>query len=370
MLVLTCAALTALTLFGEIQSGSGGDRLWLDVVVGFLACGVLAGVERWPRAVTLTLAGLAAVAWPVTAPSTAVVIVVARRQPPAVVAVAATAGVVGHAVYGLWRPIPELPYYWWLLLVVLTYAALVGWGLLVRARHALIDSLRERARRAESEQGRRVAEARAAERAALAREMHDVLAHRLSLVATYAGALEYREDMTSQQVSSAAGVIRSGVHQALGELRDVIAVLRADDESPDRPQPGLTELAELITQARAANLVVELDDRVIDKESVPAAVARTGYRVVQEGLTNARKHAAGAPVRVVVAGAPGAGLSIEVSNPTIAEGSTHPGLASLPGTGTGLVGLTERARLTGGTLDHELTETGEFRMRASLPWPG
>jgi signal transduction histidine kinase len=106
--------------------------------------------------------------------------------------------------------------------MIAAYAALLGWGALTQARWALVASLRERARRAEAEQGRRVAEARMLERTRIAREMHDVLAHRLSLVATYAGALEYRPDSPPEQLSRAAGVVRAGVHQAFSELREVI----------------------------------------------------------------------------------------------------------------------------------------------------
>ena len=108
----------------------------------------------------------------------------------------------------------------------MAYAALLGFGALTQARAALLISLRDRARRAEAEQDRRVAEARVAERARIAREMHDVLAHRLSLVATYAGALEYRPDASREQLAAAAGIVRDGVHQALDELREVVTVLR------------------------------------------------------------------------------------------------------------------------------------------------
>ena len=152
----------------------------------------------------------------------------------------AGAGVAGLLIRGFWRPISSLSSLWWVVLVLVAEAALVGWGELSRARAALLDSLREQARRAESEQASRVAEARAAERASIAREMHDVLAHRLSLLATYAGALEYRPDAPPEQLARAAGVVRGGVHQALEELRAVIGVLRDDDAAPGvRPQPGL-----------------------------------------------------------------------------------------------------------------------------------
>jgi signal transduction histidine kinase len=131
--------------------------------------------------------------------------------------------------------------------------------------------------------------------------MHDVLAHRLSRLATYAGAIEYRPDAPPEQVARAAGVVRAGAHQALDELREVITMLREDDGSGDgsagdggagqRPQPGLADLPRLVEESRDAGARVQLDDRVADPGAVPEAAGRTAYRVVQEGLTNARKHA-------------------------------------------------------------------------------
>src|SRR5262249_56068426 len=154
------------------------------------------------------------------------------------------AGVVGGRVRALLGPLGGRPYFWGLVLVTAGGAPRVAGGQRPRPRHALIVSLQERARRAEAEQGRRVAEARAAERTRIAREMHDVLAHRLSLLATYAGAIEYRPDAPPEQVTRAAGVVRAGAHQALDELREVITVLREDDGPDDgdgahRPQPRL-----------------------------------------------------------------------------------------------------------------------------------
>jgi signal transduction histidine kinase len=256
-------------------------------------------------------------------------------------------------------------------LVVVAYAALVGWGALTQARQALIQSLRERAERAEAEQDRRVAEARAQERARIAREMHDVLAHRLSLLATYSGAMEYRPDASPEQLSRAAGVIRSGAHQALDDLRQVITLLREDEPDDghllERPQPGLGDLARLVEESRAAGTPVEVDDEISDPEALPAALGRTVYRVVQEGLTNARKHATGQPVAVVLEGKPGGQLSIDITNGLPRDGS---GLPASPGAGTGLIGLSERVGLAGGHLDHETTAKGQFRLRARLPWPG
>ena len=167
--------------------------------------------------------------------------------------------------------------------------ALVGWGTLLRANRALISSLRDRAEHAEADQARRVAEARAAERARIAREMHDVLAHRLSLLATYAGALAYRPDAPPEQLSRAAEVIRSATHQALDELREVIGVLRGtttgDPTAGGRPLPGCADLPRLIEESRAAGMRIEAGGRgVAGRRTALSAVlavpdAGRAYRV-------------------------------------------------------------------------------------------
>ena len=301
--------LTAATIWGEFSSHTATSLLVLDVAVGVVACALLPVLLRWPVPGALALAALAAVSPAAIPAATAGTLHVAEWRRFAVAAAVGAAGVVAGAVQGLWRPVGGLPYIWWLVLVIVAEAALVGWGQVTRARHALIASLQERARRAEAEQGRRVAEARAAERTRIAREMHDVLAHRLSLLATYAGAIEYRPDAPPEQVARAAGVVRAGAHQALDELREVITVLREDDgdgDGAERPQPGLADLSRLVEESRDAGARIQLDDRVPDPAALPGAAGRTAYRVVQEGLTNARKHAPGEPVQVVIDGGPAA----------------------------------------------------------------
>lgn len=364
-------ALVALAFWGGSDAHGVATVLVLDIVTGVAGCALVPVLLRRPVLGGVALSVLAALSPVATPPATVGAWYVARRRRFPVAAAVAAAGIAAHAVQGLWRPAGGLSYGWWLLLVVAAYAALVGWGALAQARHGLIVSLRERAHRAEAEQGRRVAEARLLERAQIAREMHDVLAHRLSLLATYAGALEYRPDSSPEQLSRAAGVVRAGVHQALDELRGVISLLRDEDTdteggSGERPQPALTDLPRLVDESRDAGISVRVDNRIADPAALSGTVGRAAYRVVQEGLTNARKHAPGEPIRVALDGRPGARLVIDIRNPVPVDPAAPP---VVRGSGVGLVGLTERVQLAGGRLDHEVTAAGEFRLHAWLPWP-
>ncbi|NBE95932.1 sensor histidine kinase [Nonomuraea sp. KC401] len=354
--------LTAVSLW----SLAGRPTWGLDLAVAAVSLAAAAAQLRWPVSGALTATLLATLS-PVATPAASMgALQVARRRRFPVAAAVTAAGIAAHVVQGLWRPNSGISFGWWLLLISSAYGALLGWGALARSRRALLESLRERAHRAEAEQGRRVAEARMGERRRLAREMHDVLAHRLSLVATHAGALEFRPDSSPEQLGRAAGVIRAGVHQALEELRQVINLLHEQDDDPDElaPRPDLADLPGLITEAEQAGQTVRLREEVADVAALPAVASQTAYRVVQEGLTNARKHAPGRPVELLLRGAPGTPLLIDMRNPLPPAGT--PALA--PGSGLGLVGLTERVRLAGGELDHQSTE-GEFRLRARLLWP-
>jgi signal transduction histidine kinase len=211
------------------------------------------------------------------------------------------------------------------------------------------------------------------ERNRIAREMHDVLAHRLSLLSLQAGALELWPDAPPAEVARTAGVIRSNAHGALEDLREVIGVLRSarvdDDRAdgvPDRPQPTLADLPMLIDDSRKAGMQVALECEVADLGAVPEAMGRTAYRIVQEGLTNARKHADHAEVSVAVRGAAADGLIVEIRNPW--PEAAIPA-TPIPGAGMGIIGLAERAALTGGRLEHGCTPAGEFRLWTWLPWP-
>lgn len=263
------------------------------------------------------------------------------------------------------RPDPDLPYPGAVVFTGILTVAVIGWGMFVRSKRQLMLSLRDRARRAETEARLRAEQAQRLAREAIAREMHDVLAHRLTLLSVHAGALEFRPDAPREEIARAAGVIRESAHEALQDLREIIGVLRAgESDDGGRPQPTLAALDALVAESREAGLKVTLDQRVTEPAAVPASVGRTAYRIAQECLTNARKHAPGAETEVTVEGGPGEGLTVLVRN-AAPDGDVPP----VPGSGQGLIGLTERATLAGGRLAHGPRDDGGFEVRGWLPWP-
>ncbi|GIG23502.1 hypothetical protein Cch01nite_42260 [Cellulomonas chitinilytica] len=356
------ALLTVAATWTTITQGSTAVPAAVDVAVGILSLGALLLVRDRPLPAGLLLGLLAALSPAATPAATAGTLAAGRLHPVRTAWTVAAASVVGHAVQGLWRP-PGMPYGWWLLCDVAVHAALLGWGAYARTRAELVAAWRERAVRAEQEQARRVDEARLAERTRIAREMHDTLAHRLSLLATTAGALEYRTDLTPAQVAQAAGVVRASAGEALTELREVIGVLRS---APDelRPTPGVGDLARLVEESRLAGTDVELS--APDDLDVPPAVGLAVYRACQEGLTNARRHSPGSRVRIDVTRSDD-GVAVRVADHR--RGGTGGSLVGPngEGSGTGLVGLAERVELLGGRLDAGPSDDG-FVLTASVPW--
>ncbi|MEV8631864.1 histidine kinase [Streptosporangium sp. NPDC051023] len=335
----------------------------VDQVVGAGACALLWLRRRWPVGLALALVPIGLVSGVASGAVAIGMFTVAVHRPFRTVAFVGTLHILTLAPQLWWRPDTEMSFWAAFPASVLFYLLLIMWGMFIRARRQLVLSLRDRAERAEVEAELRVERARHMERERIAREMHDVLAHRLSLLSVHAGALEYRPDIPSQDLVKVAGVIRAGAHQALQDLREVIGVLRLGSEgtTPDRPQPTLADLADLVEESRLAGMEVTLDMRVTDPGEAPAGLGRNAYRITQEGLTNARKHAAAARVDVTVAGGPGDGLTVEIRNPTTVG-------QAIPGSGTGLIGLTERAELMGGRLDYGMGLDGRFRLSAWLPW--
>ena len=336
----------------------------LDFVAGFAACCALWVRRRWPVGLALAIAPLTVFSSMAAVASAIALFTVAVHRPTRTVVWIGAVYLAAVPVYALARPSEDSV---WVSLVVgvLVSVGLIAWGMFVRARRQLVLSLRDRASRAEAEQALRVAQARRLERDRIAREMHDVLAHRISLVSLHAGALEYAQRSSPDEVARAAGVIRGAAHQALEDLREVIGVLRENGEpgdAPERPQPTIADVQALLEESRAAGMRVHGEVDV--PAAVPASVGRNAYRVVQEGLTNARKHAPGCAVGVTVSGGPRDGVTIELRNPLPLSRA----VAEIPGTGTGIVGLSERVALAGGRLEHGPRD-GEWRLRAWLPWP-
>ncbi|WP_374385585.1 sensor histidine kinase [Streptomyces sp. D2-8] len=336
----------------------------VDQVTGALACAAVWLRRRWPLGLAVAMTAVAFVSDTAGGAGLIALFTLAVHRPFRYVAWVGGINVALVPLYYWVRPDAEIPYLVSVLFVVVLTGAIVGWGMFVRAKRQLMVSLRDRARRAETEARLRAEQAQRLARESIAREMHDVLAHRLTLLSVHAGALEFRPDAPPAQTGRAAGVIRESAHEALQDLREIIGVLRAGEpDDTGRPQPTLPALDTLVTESREAGMKVSLDQRVEDPGAVPSIVGRTAYRIAQEGLTNARKHAPGAEVTVTVTGAPGTGLTVRVHNPPPEGEVPH-----VPGSGQGLIGLTERATLAGGRLEHGHTPGGGFEVRAWLPW--
>jgi signal transduction histidine kinase len=250
---------------------------------------------------------------------------------------------------------------------LVTMALAMAFGAFVGARRDLLASLRERAEQAEAALALRSDQARLSERTRIAQEMHDVLAHRISLVALHAGGLEVRPDAGPAEVEKAAVLIRSTARQALEDLRGVLGVLRTDTTSDGvdlAPQPRLEDLPRLVASSTAAGAPVTMHDELPPGAAVPEVTGRTVYRVVQEALTNVHKHARGARTTVRLTGVPGQTLAVRVTNLRPFDGEPF-----LPGAGMGLVGLRERVALAGGRLAAGPTVSGGWEVEATFPWP-
>lgn len=331
--------------------------LALDLAVGGLACLALWVRRRRPVVLAVALVVVSSFSDMVSGAMLVMLFTVAVHERPRVTGTVFAVSLVGIGGYVLLRPDAELSPVSVAVFAVVVEAAVVGWGLFVHHRRQLLASLRERAERAESEARLRAERAQRQARDDIAREMHDVLGHRLSLLSVHAGALQYRPDADPAAVAQAAAVIRDNAHRALDDLRVVIGVLRAP--TGELSQPRLCDLPELVAESRRAGMSVTVRQEVIE---APEHLGRDVYRIVQEGLTNARKHAPDAVVTVTVTGEPGDRLRVEVAD-------TGPATGSATEDGRGLVGLAERVAVAGGTIRHGPDPDGGWRLAASLPWP-
>jgi signal transduction histidine kinase len=394
LLFLAAVVFALLVVGGWLESATPpSDWLFtLDVVAGALGCAALWLRRRWPVGLALFLIALSTFSETVAGAMVVGLLTVAIHRPPRTTGLVFACSLVAPLVYVVLRPQPGTSPVLLFLLGVIVQGAAVGWGLFIHSRRQLVLSLRDRAVRAETEAQLRAEQAQQRARDEIAREMHDVLGHRLSLLSVHAGALEFRPDAPAEEVARAAKVIRENAHQALQDLREVIGVLRVP--VGELPQPTLADVAQLVAESGRAGMRVALRDET--SGVVPELVGRTAYRVVQEALTNARKHAPGAEVLVHLAGVPGQGLTVEVSNqatgpgpasaphpdpplPGPPAGERSPAASSGPGVvhspqpavapGQGLVGLAERVALASGRLEHGPTAEGGWRLAAWLPWP-
>lgn len=385
-----------------------------DSLVPLLACAALGLRRRHPAGLAVALI-LLSTGWPVVVPLLIALFTVATMRPARTTWAVTAGALVPVPVALLLAPYPPGPLNLATTVSAVTLVAgAVGWGLVV-------VGLRERAVRAETDATLRTEQARQHAREEIAREMHDVLAHRLSLLSMHAGALEYAPGAPPEQLAEAVGVIRHSATRALEDLQDVLKVLRAPvvGDHTEPPQPTHADVVQLIEESRAAGVELHLRQRVDNSVTMSPALARTAYRLLQEALTNHRKHAPGAPVTLTLEGGPETGLTIRVTNPlervgavglgrdlarspvqdsaqdpgeglardpaeSSAEGSVPnpgPGPAPnpapnpvpspapnpVPGSGQGLIGMRERVDLAGGRLRHRTTPT-DFHLDVWLPW--
>ncbi|MFI6288689.1 sensor histidine kinase [Streptomyces sp. NPDC051018] len=255
--------------------------------------------------------------------------------------------------------------------VILTVPFALAWTLgdSIRTRRAYFEQLEERASRLEREREAQSKVAVAAERARIARELHDVVAHNVSVMVVQADGAAYVLDAAPDQAKQALETISTTGRQALAEMRRLLGVLRTGDtpESGEYvPQPDVQQIEDLVEQVRKAGLTVDFKIEGTPRP-LPSGVELTAYRIVQEALTNTRKHGgpdAGASVRLVYFD-DGLGLLVEDDG----RGSAHELYedGGVDGQGHGLIGMRERVGMVGGTLDAGPRPGGGFRISALLP---
>jgi signal transduction histidine kinase len=243
---------------------------------------------------------------------------------------------------------------------------LAAWlaGNAIRDRQARADALEERARRLEREQALSAQVAVAEERARIARELHDVVAHNVSIMVVQAGAARMQLGQPSGPAVDALRSVEATGREALGELRRLLGLLTDDGDTPTlSPAPGLAQLETLLARVGDAGLPVSLR---VDGSPRPLAPALelTAYRIIQEGLTNALKHAPGARTEVVLGYADDE-LRIDVSNHGRGRGPETS--TRVNGSGRGLLGMQQRVAVYGGRLEVGPQPDGGFVVRARLP---
>ncbi len=355
----------AMGLVGLLAPGAHGTAFTVVSVVA-LALSCLALLVRRRFAVSLAAVLIVASVWlPVVSGASLIALFTAavHRRISRVLPLVALAAL---STVGQLRIGPQLaePLYWPAVGVTVLFTLLVvGWGVATRARRQIVVMMAERMQRLRAEQEARLRGAREAVRERIARDMHDSLAHRLSLITMSAGALEFRRSTSPEDMADMIGIVRTNAQLALAELRQVVSTLR-DGEEGDAAgaAPGGTarlgeRVAGLVEQARNAGQNVEYHWRVPD--DVPAELGESVFRVVQEGLSNARKHAPGSAAAMIGAH-DGREITVDVVNDRGPERSGSGG--------QGLRGMTERVETAGGTVS-VADEHHRFHLCARWPLP-
>ncbi|MFC9343905.1 sensor histidine kinase [Streptomyces sp. NPDC057020] len=358
-------ALVALLTLGAVQNGSslsGGQYVSVRSAA-VLACGLalLWGRQLWWLAPALTTVAAGVWGWPVMPLFVIALFDLADRRRVRAAVLCSAVALAGNAVLSpaasLWIP----QQYGSMLFILL---AVIG-GLWMGNRRRLVQALNAQVEHLRTERELREQAARMAERSAIAAEMHDVLAHRLSLIALHTGVLATKKDTLPDPVIERLSLLRTASSDALTDLRDVLGALRAPEtlSAATPPPPVLRDVEEMIEQARSAGQTISVTVEGSPAQA-PAAHRLAVYRLVQEALTNARKHAPDAPVRIRIDYVPPATL-VEVTNP---PGNGLTGVPPLP-SGFGLIGLRERVEALGGHLTAGPGGAGTWRLAARIPHP-
>jgi signal transduction histidine kinase len=373
MLMLPLAAVSLAIRGRYVQTTSEGYphsiSLWEHVTLAFVMCGPLIWRRRWPRAVFAIIALAAFAQWlagiSVAINDLAVLIAMYTVAAQCALRWALAAGLVadlgmGLATYSMsqeqhggmqWKSLASSSIFIWAIWLS---------GLYISTRRKYTSSLEERARRLERERDAQAEVAAAAERARIARELHDVIAHSISVMVIQADGASYAIDTDAARAKRAMQAIGTTGRQALTEMRRMLGVLRdGDGQAALAPQPGIDQLPELVEQMRSTGLPVELAVGGAPV-SLPAGMELTVYRIVQEALTNVMKHAGpAAAARVELHYGDGA---IEVRIRDDGRGATFS-----DGRGHGLVSMRERAAVYGGHVSAEPAAGGGFEVKARMP---
>ena len=337
--------------------------LALDLLIGGLSYVLVFFRREQPLFIAVILNLMVSVSATATGPAVLASVSLATRRRLPEVALLFVVNLTGTSLLYVVQPVDDEIVWWEIGLYNVALATiLIAWGMYLGSRRELVWELNSRVKRAEAERDERSDRARESERARIAQEMHDVLGHRISQISMHAGALAYRSDLTPEQLREGASRIQDTANEALTDLRGVLGVLRDSKTGLliEPPQPTYEDVPRLVEAAREAGMRIDFHDGLSGE--LPPPAGRTLFRILQEGLTNAGNHAPGTLVSISVTGRPGRGVDVFVRNALgfAPEGSR--------GSGLGLIGLAERAELTGGRLSHR-AEGGLFELHGWIPWP-